>query len=267
VNVQNIPRNDTIVKSAIIPKLDCLLLADYSQIEYRLFAKYLLDLVDDSWAVDQFKAGKDFHEETAKRMLEAIGRDYHDPLTDEERGVGKTGNFAAIFSGGIPTIQRQLGCSKGTARRLADAFHEQYPLLGRWEWKGNGFSDPPSHTLNGQLVATLRAQGFVRNLWGRHLHPEEDRKILNAVVQGGAADMMKQAMGVIDGFMTDRDMVSHMVNSVHDEVKLDCVEDEVPYLIENLPSWMDDATVSDTLPVEVDMKISYTNWGEAEKIE
>ena len=259
MNFQNIPRGDDRVKAAFVPKLDALVFADYSQVEYRLFAKYMNDMVGDSWAVEQFLAGLDFHVETAKKMLAAIGKEY----TEGDRDYGKTGNFAAIYGGGVPTFQRQLGCDKSTARELADAFHEQYPLLGRSEWVRGRRRDPAPHTLNGQLAANLRLNGCVRTLWGRELHPEEDRKILNSLCQGGAADLIKLAMLNVEDQLVAADCRSHLVLSTHDELGFDCVEEEVSFILENVEDWMGDEQVEATLPLEVDIKMSYTNWAEA----
>lgn len=223
-------------------------------------------VVCDDWQiVEAYKEGRDFHAETAKAMLTATGQGFSDPLTDAERQVGKVGNFAAIYSGGIPTIQRQLGCDKGTARRLADAFHGRYPKLGRWKWEGRGFADPDPDTLNGQIVSRIRERGYITTLWGRHLHPEEDRKALNALIQGGAADLMKQAMVRIHKFCIREGLRSHMVLSVHDEVGMDCVEDELPILQGILPELMGDETLEEILPITVDMVTTTGSWADAKE--
>ena len=152
MNIQTIPRKDKIIKAAFFPKLDYLLFADYSQIEYRLFAWYMAMQVDDWRGVEAYHEGVDFHEAQAIRIHEAMGWEYTGE--DAQRQIGKTSNFAAVYSGGIPTIQRQLGCDKRTARQIADAFHNDNPGLGRWKWEGRGFSDPDPASLNGQLVST-----------------------------------------------------------------------------------------------------------------
>ena len=219
--------------------------------------------VEDEAAADVFRAGKDLHEQQAIRIHEALGWEYELPLTDAQRQVGKTSNFAALYSGGIPTIVRQLGCDKRTARAISEAFHADNPNLGRWKWEGRGFSDPDPDTLNGMLVSALRERGYIRTLWGRHLHPDEDRKALNALIQGGAADLMKQAMVNIWEWLNLHRLESHMVLSVHDEIGLDCPEEEVEFVCENLQPLMDDAQLSDVLPIEIDIKTSTTTWAEA----
>jgi DNA polymerase I len=265
MNIQTIPRKDKDVKRAFQPKLDYLLLADYSQIEYRLFAWYMAMQVDDWRGVEAYHAEVDFHEAQARRIHEAMGWEYTGE--DSQRQVGKTSNFAAVYSGGIPTIQRQLGCSKGTARHIADAFHEDNPGLGRWKWEGRGFTDPDPLSLNGQLVATHLERGYVRTLWGRHLHAEsgEERKLLNKLIQGGAADLIKKSkVNLADEL--DGNYRSHLVNSVHDELTVDVAEDELEALSLLLPRVMcDEPQLTEVLPITVDMKLSSTNWAEAEE--
>lgn len=264
MNIQTLPRKDTIIKQAFVPKLDAFIFADYSAIEYRLYAYYMAVVMEDETAADIFRGGGDIHAEQAKRIYEALGWEYSEPLEDSVRQVGKTSNFAALYSGGIPTIERQLGCDKATARRISDAFHDDNPRLGRWVWRGRGFVDPDPDTLNGQLVSRLAERGYITTLWGRHLHPEEDRKALNALIQGGAADLMKQSMVKIHQEL--KDMQSHMVVSIHDEIGFDCVDEEVAYLLDNIPIWMDDPMLSEVLPIDVDIKLSRESWADAKEI-
>jgi DNA polymerase-1 len=232
-----------------------------------MYAWYLSQQIGDETAADVFRAGKDLHAQQAIRIHEALGWevefDENGELLDKYRQIGKTSNFAALYSGGVPTIIRQLGCDRGTARAISEAFHEDNPNLGRWEWVNGRRTDPAPHTLNGMLVSTLRERGFIRTLWGRHLHPDEDRKALNALIQGGAADLMKRAMVQTWEYLQENNMQSHMVLSVHDEIGLDCVEEEVDQLREALPTLMDDPILSAVLPIEVDMKTSTTTWAEA----
>jgi DNA polymerase I len=267
LNIQTIPRKDKDVKRAFLPKLDYLIFADYSQIEYRLFAWYMAMQVDDWRGVEAYHEGVDFHEAQARRIHEAMGWEYTGE--DAQRQVGKTSNFAAVYSGGIPTIQRQLGCDKRTARRIADAFHADNPGLGRWKWEGRGFTDPDPFSLNGQLVSTHAERGFVRTLWGRHLHaePGEERKLLNKLIQGGAADLIKKSkVGMADA-LEGEGMESHLVNSVHDELAVDVVEAELEAVKAMLPAIMcDEPQLTEVLPITVDMKLTSTSWAEAEAL-
>lgn len=266
MNIQTIPRKDTIIKQAFYPKQDFLLFADYSAIEYRIWAWYMQEQVGDSTLVDGFIAGKDVHAEQAIKIHEALGWSIDSPPSDTQRQIGKTSNFAAVYAGGIPTVERQLGCSKHVARSIVDAFHGANPLLGRWEWRGRGYVDPSPDTLNGVLCQTLYERGYIRDLWGRELFPEAPRFALNQLCQGGAADLMKKAMVNIAENLESHQAKSHLVLNVHDEIAIDGVDDELEDLVAELPLWMDDSVVSDVLPVEVDMKIARASWAEAEGV-
>lgn len=60
------------------------------------------------------------------------------------------------------------------------------------------------------------------------------------------------------------DMESKIVNVVHDELMLDCVDSEIPYLVEVVPTLMDYEPVSKVVPIEVDCEVSTTTWADKE---
>lgn len=227
---------------------------------------------DDWRGVEAFREGVDFHTATALRIMAILGiepeYDERGELVDEQRQkYGKTNNFAAIYSGGIPTVMRQLGVDKRTARQIVEAFHEDNPLLGRWKWEGRGFTDPDPLSLNGQLAATHSERGFIRTLWGRHLHAEagDERKLLNKLIQGGAADLIKKAKVETFDALVEQGFESHLVLSVHDELAVDVVADELEAVAELLPQTMcDEPQLTEVLPITVDMKLTATSWAEAE---
>jgi DNA polymerase-1 len=254
VNFQNIPRTDKEIKRAIRPKLDCLAFFDYSQIEYRLLAFYLATTApgDDSMAV-RLRSGQDAHEATARLML---GYKDEVPLSDDERQVGKTGNFSIVYGGGIPTIQNQLGCDFKEAKRLLRLLKKTLP--------GVAYLD--------QIIQqTIDERRYIKTLWGRHLHldtniPEDKarRKLLNALVQGCAADLKRHALRISARGAKEYGLRSHMVNEVHDEIMWDVDESELPLIAEFVPKWMDYPLVSQIVPVEVDMEVSYSTWADKE---
>lgn len=279
MNFQNIPRGEKVIKKAFLPKQDALVFFDYSQIEYRLLAYYLAVQLGETRMAEAFKAGLDPHAETAKLIFEAIGREYHDPLTDEERQFGKTGNFSIVYAGGTPTIIRQLTragipCDYPMAKTILDAIKEQMPEVT---------------ALNESIYETLETRatgrendperyGYITTLWGRHLRPDSSiiekegkrsayRKMLNALIQGCAADLMRHAMREVHRGLRENGCRAHTVNSVHDEIQIDSPEDELDFLAENVPIWMDYDLVTEVVPVLTDMEVSFTNWAEKEKYE
>jgi DNA polymerase I-like protein with 3'-5' exonuclease and polymerase domains len=55
------------------------------------------------------------------------------------------------------------------------------------------------------------------------------------------------------------------VNVVHDEIIIDAARDEVPFVMENVPAWMDYPKVSEHVPILVDREISWTTWANKEE--
>ena len=242
MNFQNLPRDDTSVKKAIVPKLDVLLFADYSQIELRFLAYYAA-LLGDRGMLDVFLEGRDIHSESTIGALRLT----REP-TDKERQVGKTLNYSMTYAGGTPTLMRQLGVTYEEARDIREAFHEKWPGI---------------RIVENALEVRMMERGYIETLWGRQLHPEQERLYLNTLLQGNAADLLRSAAVKVHRHLGDKR--SHIVDLVHDEIVYDVTLDELPDLSMNVPILMSDPRVAEVIPVEVDLGISYTNWGGKEK--
>lgn len=239
MNFQNIPRSDKVIKRGFVPKLDALLFFDYEQIELRLLAYYMAVLGDTSMA-DAIKSGKDLHSESAIGALGLSGQP-----TDEQRQVGKTLNFSLVYGGGRPTIMRQLDLEWNEAGTLLKNFHKRWPGI---------------QIVIATIDREIEKKGYIKTLWGRHLHPESPHKRLNALVQGCAADLMRNALVTVDEALKGFD--AHLVSVIHDELIIDAPFSEVPALAVSVPRWMDWPPVSGVVPVGTDMEWTTTNWAE-----
>ena len=242
MNVQNIPRTQKDVKRAFIPKLDSFLFFDYKAIEVRLLAYYLALGIGDTSLRDEIESGLDPHYETAKGLFNK------DSITDEERQVGKTLNFSIIYGGGTPTIMRQLGVDYPEAKRLLKAYHATRPGIT---------------ILRDTIDRTLAERGYIINSHGRHLHVEESHKALNALIQGSAADIMREAVVRVADFLKNYE--THIVNIIHDEIMLDVNTAEIPIMVYNIPTLMKPDSISRVMSIEVDCEYSQTNWAEKEE--
>lgn len=242
MNIQNIPRKDKIVKRAFRPKLDALLCCDYDQVEMRLLAWYMWNMGDPSM-VEAFLAGKDMHTEAAMAVLGLSESE----VEDEHRQVGKVFNYSIIFGGGKPTIVKQLNVSYQEAGAKLRAYHARWPGI---------------QLLQQSLQDTLASRGYVMTIAGRHLAPEDGHKLINSVCQGSAAELMRWAMVKTDRYLGERLMASHLVNTVHDEVMLDCVFAEIPELAVVVPQLMDYAPVSEVIPLSVAVECTTTTWAD-----
>lgn len=243
MNVQNIPRSQKDVKRGFVPKLDAFLFFDYKAIEVRLLAYYLARSIGDKSLANEINDGSDPHKITAQGLY---GREN---ITDEERQVGKTLNFSIIYGGGTPTIMRQLGVSFKEARRLLKAYHDTRPGI---------------KVLNERIGDAINTRGYITSLYGRRLHILESHKALNALIQGSAADLMRDSVVRVNNILYSN-YATHIVNIVHDEIILDADKNEISELVSVIPTLMGNKTVSEFVNIETDCEISWSNWADKEE--
>jgi DNA polymerase-1 len=237
-----------------------------------LLAFYVAQCGDDEMA-RELRAGLDPHRETAKKTL---GID--DP-SDAQRQVAKRVNFSIVYGGGAPTLISQLGITKPEALTMLDTFHAARPgiqllqraILIQVVMRGLNLAHPMASAMVDSTEGWERSRlydkaiaggGYITTLWGRHLRPESLHKALNALIQGCAADLMRQALRTVSAGLKAEGMTSHLVSVVHDEFILDCVRQEMARLYELMPRWMDWEPISRVVPVTTEMEASFTTWAD-----
>jgi DNA polymerase-1 len=242
INVQNIPRSQKDVKRAFVPKFDAFLFFDYKAIEVRLLAYYLARSIRDNSLATEINNGSDPHLVTAQGLYSS------ERITDDQRQVGKTLNFSIIYGGGAPTIMRQLGVDYKEAKRLLKAYHETRPGIAR---------------LNEQISETLNTRGYMQSLYGRRLHVDEHHTALTALIQGSAADLMRDRVVRVDKFLSTK-FASHIVNIVHDEIIIDADKNEIDHIVTHVPLLMGNKMVEQFVRISTDCEWSTTNWADKE---
>lgn len=208
-----------------------------------------------------FARGDDLHAASAAAIL---GKTIDD-LSDTERQVGKTYNFLTIYGGGPGKAARSLGIPFETAKEQQDQFHASWPAIKK-------LHNPPRFNGTyargqqpGLIQRRLKERGYITTLWGGHLHPRSPHMALNALVQGCAADLMRASLVRVHKELKDKGLVSHLVNVVHDEMILDCSDAEVDSVVPIVQRLMCDwPIITEHVPVEVDVAVSYTSWADKE---
>jgi DNA polymerase-1 len=186
---------------------DCLLTADYSQIEMRIMAH----LSQDALLIEAFKSGRDFHSITASRVFDVPA----DAVTVEMRAKIKAMNYGLAYGLSAFGLGGQLGIDPAEARVLMDEYFETF----------GGVRD----YLSG-IVDVARRNGYTETLMGRRRYLPDltsdnrqrremaERMALNAPIQGSAADLIKIAMLNVDRAIKDAGLGSRMLLQVHDEL-------------------------------------------------
>jgi DNA polymerase I-like protein with 3'-5' exonuclease and polymerase domains len=224
-NLQQIPARGrgTIIRELFVAGPgNALVVADYDQIELRCAAY----LSEDPEMMRVFLEGQDIHSAAAASMYaKAISE-----VTKEERQVGKGQNFLTLYGGGAKKLARTAKVDVNTAQRFIDRYYRQFAGLKAWKEKivkdarargdrGNPFSKPPY-----VLIPPTNRRRRLLDLYS----PDEyeryrgERQAVNAVVQGFASNIMKQALIDLDEQLGQYNAV--MLGTVHDEIIVECEE-------------------------------------------
>jgi DNA polymerase-1 len=198
---------------------DCLMTADYSQIEMRIMAH----LSEDALLIEAFKSGQDFHSITAARVFEVEP----DDVTVEMRAKIKAMNYGLAYGLSAFGLSGQLGIEPSEARVMMDEYFETF----------GGIRD----YLAG-VVVEARKSGYTETILGRRRYLPDlssdnrqrrdiaERMALNAPIQGSAADLIKVAMLNTQAALEQTGLASKMLLQVHDELVFDVAPGETEAL-------------------------------------
>jgi DNA polymerase-1 len=252
-NLQNIPIRTEIgreIRAAIIaPPGWKLISADYSQVELRILA----DVANEELLIEAFLADQDIHAVTGARLFNVPLAE----VTKGQRGLGKTINFATIYGVSAFGLSSRTELTPEQARQFLEQYFRTYPRIREYI----------EVTLN-----QAREQGYVATLLGRkRFFPElknpslpfnqrqgAERQAINAPIQGTAADIMKIAMIRVHRRLLAGGFQARMLLQVHDELVLECPEQELDDVMALVRDSMQSA-YSLRVPLKVDVEIG-PNW-------
>jgi DNA polymerase-1 len=220
-NLQNIPIRTELgrkVRDAFVAGPgNRLLSVDYSQVELRIAAH----MADDKAMLDAFRAGQDIHATTAA----AVAGIPLEKVTPAQRSHAKAINFGLIYGMSAFGLTRATDLTLAESEDFVEAYFKQFPGI-------RTFLD----TLRRQAVQ----QEYVETLMGRRryfrglgsqknhqIRQRQLREAINAPVQGTAADIMKVAMLDVYEALKTSGLKAKMLLQVHDELVLECPEDEL----------------------------------------
>lgn len=253
-NLQQIPSKEEkfgpLIREIFIPEEGCdYLKVDYSQIEYRVLAHYAVG-----------PGAKD----VKQRFCNDPTTDYHQyvcELTGLGRKYAKNLNFGTVYCMGPPTMSKKFGWTLDHAKEVSSQYFQAMPFV------------KPTRDL---IMERAKCRGYVRTVLGRRARLADsmrskygqrgqEYKLVNYLIQGSAADIMKAAMvksykaGIFDA------APCHI--TVHDELGLSVPKDRVltREIVMELKECMETA-VKLTVPIIADPEIG-PSWGNVEAYE
>ncbi|HSZ56368.1 MAG TPA: DNA polymerase I [Tepidisphaeraceae bacterium] len=222
-NLQNIPiRRDEgrRIRLAFVPgdrEKNVLLTADYSQIELRILAH----LTQEPALLKAFSEDEDIHRAVAAEVFSVAP----DQVSREQRGFAKTINFGIVYGVSAMGLANRIeGLTVRAAGDLITQYHRRFPGIAKFLR---------------ECVRQAQEKGYVETMMGRR-RPIPDinssvlsqsraseRMAINSVVQGSAADLIKQAMLNVFRRIRRENHPSKLLLQVHDELVFETPADRV----------------------------------------
>jgi DNA polymerase-1 len=257
-NLQNIPVRTEAgreIRSAFVPGEEgwLLLAADYSQIELRVLAHFS----GDQRLCEAFARDEDIHAQVAARINGVA----LDQVTPAMRRQAKVVNFGVIYGQSPFGLSKQLGIPKEEAARFIDAYFEGYPGVDEFLQKVLAECDRKGYVST--ILGRRRTIRGVRTDAGRQRNFPE-RTAINTVIQGSAADLIKQAMIAIHRRLERGRLPARMLLQIHDELIFEVSSDAVEPLAALVTEEMSSASRL-LVPLKVDVKVG-SNWADAKPL-
>ena len=243
-NLQNIPTRTELGSQMrrmfVAAPGNILVDADYSQIELRLLAH----ISGDEAMCRAFRSGEDFHTLTAARVFHVEPQD----VTPEMRRRAKAVNFGVVYGISPFSLSQDIGVTVAEAKEYMERYFQTYTGV-------RAYMD--------RIVEQARADGYVETLMHRrralpelkssnhNLRAFGERVALNMPIQGTAADLMKLAMVRVERRLVDEGLAAQLIMQVHDELIVECPEDEAARVQAQLEEEMSGVmTLAVPLPAE-----------------
>ena len=219
-NLQNIPirsREGKKIRSCFVAKPNHKIIScDYSQVELRLLA-----VVANVKGLKQaFLEGQDIHAATASKVFNVPLSE----VTPDLRRHAKAINFGIVYGISQFGLARQIDVSPQEAKVYIDSYFEKMPEIKKYM---------------DETIAFAHKHGFVVTPFGRkcpvfgindqnkRFAQNAERAAINAPIQGGAADIIKMAMRLVDENLKAGHFKTKMLLQVHDELIFEAPLDEI----------------------------------------
>ncbi len=254
-NLQNIPirtAEGRRIRKAFIPGEPGweLLCCDYSQIELRMLAHFS----GDEALREAFQTGMDIHTAVACEVFE-VDEEHVDP---DMRRVAKAVNFGVIYGQSPFGLAAALNIPHEQAAEFINNYFDRYPGVENFIHSTLEECHRAGYVYT--ILGRRRPITGIKNVTGRNRNMPE-RTAINTVIQGSAADLIKQAMINIHNRLQSSDLKSRMLLQIHDELVFEAPIEEMEELSQLVKTEMEAAMELD-VPLLVDMKHG-DNWLDA----
>ena len=208
---------------------------------------------------DAFRQGQDIHAVTASRLFNVP----LDEVSYEQRGLGKTINFATIYGVSAFGLSSRTDMGPAEAQEFLDQYFTTYPKV--------------RHYID-ETIRKASSEHYVETALGRRRQFRElqqerlpfnqrqalERQAMNAPIQGTAADIIKIAMAALQRRLKREGLGTKLLLQVHDELVLEVPVGELGAVGQIVREVMESA-LNLTVPLQVDIETG-PNWYDMEPL-
>jgi DNA polymerase I len=224
---------------------------DYSQIEVWLFAYS----AGEEKMIEALRSGRDFHGTIAWN----VWHEAPDYETEKKhyRKRGKLLMFCKVYGGGAKAVADLLGCTVEEAQKFISDYERGLPGV---------------RPFIKRMSVRAERDGYIYNTFGRkfEIDPKYSYKSVNYLIQGTAADILKEAMINVGELLDRRWPGAQMLLTIHDEL---AIEVPLKYHSKKLMREIVKAMQGDfhkyincPTPLPVSMKYATERWSSAKEV-
>ncbi|HVA18904.1 MAG TPA: DNA polymerase I [Solirubrobacteraceae bacterium] len=184
-----------------------LISADYSQIELRVLAH----VAGEPVLKEIFTRAEDVHAATASQVFSVAAAEIDPGM----RSKAKMINYGIVYGLSDFGLADRLNIPREEAKAFIDAYLERFPRVAAFI---------------AETIERAKEEGYVKTLWGRRRQIPElqarnyqvrtlgERLAVNTVIQGTAADIIKLAMVRCQRALSQSDLQTRLLLTIHDEL-------------------------------------------------
>ena len=207
---------------------------------------------------EAFAKGTDIHTAVACEIFNVTP----DIVTSEQRRIAKAVNFGVLYGQSAFGLSEALHIEQDKATLFIDQYFQKYAAVDEYITR---------------TLAEVARTGFATTILGRRraidgIRPDRKRQLnlsertaINTVIQGSAADLIKQAMLHVHRRLTESRHPARLLLQIHDELVFETPAEEIESLAKLVRDEMIHA-MSLNVPLAVDISAG-ENWQELEAVD
>ena len=160
-------------------------------------------------------------------------------------------------------LTRNTDLTLGEAENFVTAYFERFPGVAKYLDEIRELANEQEYVET--LMGRRRYFHGLKNQTNYNLRNRMEREAINSPIQGTAADIMKQAMLDLHKALQKSDLQAKMLLQVHDEIVLECPEEEVEETAQLVQEKLSNA-FKIKVPLRTDARAGI-NWGKMTPVE